>query len=125
MFVPINGYLYELGDTREPAHAHDLYITSWGRVPLHVHHISGETSYDVGHRHRYAGTTAPAPSGMPHTHQYFVYTSVDDGHIHEIRGVTGPAIPLPNGGHFHEFRGVTSRNGSTPHTHAYQGRTSR
>ncbi|WP_372508739.1 YmaF family protein [Pseudalkalibacillus decolorationis] len=81
------------------------------------------TSFDVGHRHEYAGTTKPAPSGVPHTHRYFTITSFDDGHEHRIKGVTGPAIPVLGVGHFHEFNGVTSIDGDPPHKHAYKGKT--
>lgn len=109
----------------DPMHSHSLYIMSWDGKPVHVHHISGVTSFADGHHHKYVGTTAPALSGVPHTHQYFTFTSVNDGHRHEIRGVTGPDIPLPNGGHFHEFHGVTTVSGRTPHSHSYSGRTSR
>ena len=96
------------------------------RIPAHVHEFQGVTSFDVGHNHGYAGTTEPAPSGVPHTHRYFTFTSVDDRHRHEIRGITGPDIYLPNGGHYHEFSGFTTVNGAisvNPHRHSYSGRT--
>jgi len=123
MEIPVSGFMYHSDDS-EPFHSHQLYITSWDGRPVHVHHFSGVTSFDVGHSHRYAGTTEPAPTGVPHTHRYFTFTSFDDGHHHEIRGVTGPAIPLANGGHYHEFSGTTTVNGVTPHSHKYAGKTS-
>ncbi|WP_077214921.1 YmaF family protein [Bacillus dakarensis] len=124
MFVPISGYLYDSGDIGESVHSHNLRITSWDGNPVHIHQFSGETSYDIGHSHMFAGTTEPAPGRRQHTHRYFVYTSISDGHIHQIRGVTGPAIYLPNGRHYHEFQGVTTVDGLTQHSHVYRGRTS-
>jgi hypothetical protein len=123
--IPVSGFMYHSDDS-DPMHSHQLFITQWdGRpVPAHVHEFRGVTSFDVGHNHRYAGTTEPAPSGVPHTHRYFTFTSVDDRHRHEIHGVTGPAIQLPNGGHYHEFSGFTTVNGANPHRHGYSGRTS-
>lgn len=53
-----------------------------------------ESSYDVGHNHRYAGTIEPAPSEVHHTHRYFTFASINDRNRHQIRGVTGLAIPL-------------------------------
>lgn len=124
MEIPVSGYMYHPDDANL-MHTHRLYITSWDGNPVHTHEFRGVTSFDVGHSHRYAGTTEPAPSGVQHTHRFFTFTSVDDRHRHEIRGVTGPAIPLSNGGHYHQFRGVTTVNGSNPHRHRYSGRTSR
>jgi len=49
-------------------HSHILYLTSWDGRPIHRHHFSGITSINVGHDHKYAGTTEPAPTGVPHTH---------------------------------------------------------
>lgn len=121
MDIPVTGFVVHSHD--DGYHTHKLYITSWNGSPVHAHEFAGVTSFDVGHRHEYAGITAPAPSGVPHTHDYFTFTSFDDGHRHEIRGKTGPAIPMPGGGHYHVFEGVTSVNGSTPHAHAYSGRT--
>ncbi|WP_202077803.1 YmaF family protein [Caldalkalibacillus salinus] len=121
--VPVTGYLCAFtgdGDT----HTHSLYVTTWDGQPVHTHQFKGVTSFDVGHNHRYAGTTEPAPSGVQHTHRYFTFTSIDARHKHVIRGTTGPAIPLPNGGHYHEFSGMTSVNGETPHSHRYSGKTS-
>ena len=126
--IPISGFMYH-SDNSDSMHSHQLFITQWdGRpVPAHVHEFRGVTSFEIGHNHRYAGTTEPAPSGVPHTHRYFTFTSVNDQHRHEIRGVTGPAIPLTNGGHYHEFSGFTTVDSATttpPHRHSYSGRTS-
>ncbi|WP_018132354.1 YmaF family protein [Effusibacillus pohliae] len=121
---PVFGIMYHAGDSdAEGEHSHDMYLITWDGRPLHVHNFAGVTSFDVGHRHRYAGTTQPAPSGVPHTHGYYTITSFDDGHMHVIRGVTGPAIPAPGGGHYHLFEGVTTVSGRIPHTHYYSGRT--
>ncbi|MDQ0341070.1 hypothetical protein J2S00_003914 [Caldalkalibacillus uzonensis] len=122
--VPVTGLLYD-SEADGPLHSHTLYITSWDGRPVHTHQFKGVTSFDVGHNHRYAGTTEPAPSGIQHRHRYFTFTSFDEGHRHVIRGVTGPAIPLPNGGHYHEFSGVTTVSGAIRHTHRYRGITSR
>ncbi|MGG1292848.1 YmaF family protein [Bacillus smithii] len=143
MEIPVTGYIVHSSDSdsdhshvlyltiwdgrpldSDSDHSHVLYLTIWDGRPLHKHHFSGVTSFNVGHEHRYAGTTEPAPSGVPHTHKYFAITSLNDGHKHEIRGVTGPAIPLPEGGHYHNFHGVTTINGSHPHSHKYSGKTS-
>ncbi|MFD1175904.1 YmaF family protein [Paenibacillus puldeungensis] len=127
MEIPITGLLYHSMDSGSE-HAHSLLITSWdGRpVSVHVHAISGDTSYDVGHYHRYSGFTDPAPSGVPHIHYYNVETSFNDQHIHYVRGQTGPAIPIPGGGgHYHEFEGFTTINGKIPHSHRYKGNTGR
>jgi hypothetical protein len=123
--IPICGRLISNEEKSESgsSHSHYLQITSWDGKPLHTHPFYGVTSFDVGHNHRYAGTTAPAPSGVPHTHKYYTITSFDEGHKHVIKGVTGPAITLPNGGHYHAFRGVTTVNGDTPHAHSYSGKT--
>lgn len=106
-------------------HDHKLVITSWDERPvnMHVHPMAGKTSFDVGHYHQYAGTTEPAPTGIPHVHHYNIETTFNDQHVHLLRGTTGPAIPLPNGGHYHYFEGYTTVNGRIPHTHSYQGRT--
>jgi hypothetical protein len=127
MKIPVTGFIVESSRSNnynDPDHAHVLYLTSWNGRPLHRHHFSGVTSFNAGHEHKYAGTTEPAPSGVPHTHKYFTITSIDDRHRHEIRGITGPAIPLPEGGHYHKFHGVTTVNGSHPHSHKYSGNTS-
>ena len=112
------------GHDDDDQHTHQMYLISWDGEALHVHNFAGVTSYNVGHRHRYLGTTEPAPSGVPHTHAYYTETSFDDGHRHVIRGCTGPAIPLPGGGHYHLFRGYTTVDGRIPHTHYYCGKTS-
>ncbi|MEF2965714.1 YmaF family protein [Paenibacillus sp. M1] len=127
MEVPITGFMFH-SDGSGPnsnEHQHTLHITSWDGKPVnyHVHPISGDTSYDVGHYHHYAGVTEPAPSGVPHVHHYRLETSFNDQHLHYIRGTTGPAIPLPEGGHYHYFEGVTTVNGRIHHSHRYRGRT--
>ncbi|GIN37179.1 YmaF family protein [Heyndrickxia oleronia] len=121
--IPVTGFMVHSPDSNND-HSHILYLTTWDGRPLHKHNFSGVTSFNVGHEHRYAGTTEPAPTGVPHTHKYFTITSLDDGHKHEIRGVTGPAIPMTGGGHYHNFHGVTTVNGARPHSHKYTGRTS-
>ncbi|MGG6311646.1 YmaF family protein [Paenibacillus macerans] len=123
MEIPVTGFILDSESSGSP-HSHKLYITSWDGRPVHVHSFSGNTSFDVGHRHHYAGVTEPAASGVPHVHAYFVETSFDAGHIHTIRGTTGPAIPLPRGGHYHHFEGFTTVNGMIPHRHGYSGNTS-
>ena len=122
MEIPISGYVLCTANA-DGYHSHQLYITSWDGRQVHVHAFSGETSFDVGHSHHYAGVTAPAPTGVPHVHEYNTETTFNDGHTHFIRGTTGGAVPLPGGGHFHYFQGYTTVNGSRPHAHAYQGRT--
>ena len=122
MGIPVAGFMFHSGE--EGRHSHHLFITHWNHQPVHVHEMAGVTSFDAGHNHRYAGQTAPAPSGVNHAHSYAIETTFDDGHTHMIRGITGPAIQLPNGGHIHYFQGVTTVNGRIPHTHRYRGQTS-
>ncbi|MFC0561961.1 YmaF family protein [Halalkalibacter alkalisediminis] len=121
--VPVTGFLYH-SDGDDPLHSHNMFITTWDGQPIHTHEFKGVTTFDVGHDHRYAGTTEPAPSGVQHTHRYCTFTTFDAEHKHVIRGVTGPAIFLPDGRHFHKFNGVTSVDGPTPHRHRYCGKTS-
>ena len=85
--------------------------------------FAGTTSVDDMHDHKYIGVTEPAPTGVPHVHQYRTLTSVTDGHQHIIEGVTGPAISVPTGGHVHYFEGFTTINGRRPHSHHYNGTT--
>jgi hypothetical protein len=118
------GVAYHPASENDREHSHEMYLITWDGRPLHIHSISGITSYDVGHSHRYVGRTEPAASGVPHTHGYYTVTSIEDGHTHVIRGITGPAIEIPGGGHYHYFEGVTTINGRTPHSHRYGGRTS-
>jgi hypothetical protein len=121
--IPVSGFIYESEDVDSGSeHSHALYLTHWDGRPVHVHNFGGVTSFDVGYRHRYEGTTEPAPSGVPHTHRYRTITTFDDRHRHEIRGVTGSAILVPGGGHIHQFEGETSVD--PPHEHSYSGRTS-
>lgn len=122
MDIPVTGFVMDSGD-EGGEHSHKLYITSWNGHPVHTHTFSGVTSVDVAHSHRYAGRTAPAPTGVPHVHGYYTVTSFDAGHTHIIQGTTGPAIALPSGGHYHLFHGYTTINGSPSHSHAYSGRT--
>jgi len=63
-------------DESDPMHSHHLYITSWDGKAVHVHGFKGVTSFDVGHNHRYAGTTEAAASGVQHIHRYFTFTSL-------------------------------------------------
>lgn len=122
MEIPITGFMVNAEGSDSP-HSHKLYITSWDGRPVHVHPFSGNTSYDVGHKHHYAGVTEPAPDGVPHVHAYRVETSFNAGHTHIIRGTTGPVIPLPGGGHYHYFEGYTTVSGMIPHKHKYSGNT--
>lgn len=122
--ISITGFVV-CSDDSDSEHSHELYITSWDGRPVytHVHAFAGNTSFDVGHYHHYAGVTEPAPSRIEHVHNYYAETSFNDGHSHTIRGTTGPAIPLPEGGHFYRFEGYTTVNGMTPHSHSYCGNT--
>lgn len=121
--IPVKGFVYDSVNSRGE-HSHGLYITSWdGRPVYHVHPFSGETSYEDGHVHQYAGVTEPAPTGVPHVHRYYTVTTMNDGHTHVIQGVTGQAIEAQGGGHFHYFEGFTTVNGIRPHTHHYNGAT--
>ncbi|WP_110930260.1 YmaF family protein [Paenibacillus bouchesdurhonensis] len=123
MEIPVTGFVVHREDGSDSEHSHKLYITSWNGRPVHVHPFAGETSFDVGHKHHYAGRTEPAPSGVQHVHNYCAVTSFNAGHAHKIRGTTGQAIPLPGGGHYHYFEGYTTVDGSTPHRHHYCGKT--
>lgn len=122
MNIPVSGFMYSSDEGG--VHSHNLYITSWDGRPVHTHEFKGVTSFDVGHDHRYAGRTEPAPSGVQHRHRFFTVTSFDANHKHVIRGITGPAIECPDGRHFHKFSGFTTVDGDTPHRHRFSGRTS-
>ncbi|WP_065412039.1 YmaF family protein [Pseudobacillus wudalianchiensis] len=98
-----------------------MYSGGYTEGERHVHEFLGMTSIEIDHTHEYAGTTEPAPSGVPHTHEYITWTHHIDGHRHEIRGRTGPAIPLQGGGHIHYFQGFTTSYPS--HYHQFQGAT--
>lgn len=124
MDIPFYGYLNEWEDAGDSNYSKNLYNARWNGNQGHVHQISGITSSVLAHNHHFIGTTEPSPSGINHTHRFFVYTLVADGHIHQIRGVTGPAIHLPNGSHYHEFQGETIVGGTLQHTHSYGGWTS-
>lgn len=124
MNIPVTGYLFGSDDAGGSGHSHNLAITTWNGNYAHVHQISGVTSSALSHQHHFFGTIEAAPSGMQHTHRYFMYTTVSDGHVHEMIGMTGPAIYLPNGSHYHEFQGETRVAGLTPHSHMYRGVTS-
>src|SRR5690348_9018598 len=117
------GIVYESSESENSTHSHEIFLMTWDGRILHSHGFSGVTSFNVGHRHNYAGVTNSAPSGAPHTHAYSTMTSLNDGHTHRISGRTGLAIPLPGGGHYHYFEGVTTIDGRTPHSHTYSGRT--
>lgn len=119
----VYGIVYDPKATSDDTHAHEIFIVTWDGKILHTHGFEGLTSFNVGHRHFYAGITQPEPSGVPHTHLYSTVTSFNDGHTHRLSGRTGPANPLPGGGHYHFFEGVTTIDGRTPHTHAYSGST--
>ncbi len=122
MEIAITGFVFHSDDS-DSKHSHKLYITSWDGRPVHVHPFAGNTSFDAGHSHHYAGITEPAASGVQHVHGYYAETSFNDGHTHMIRGTTGPSVPLPSGGHYHYFEGYTTVNGRIPHTHSYRGHT--
>ncbi|MFD3259932.1 YmaF family protein [Paenibacillus lentus] len=123
MEIPVTGFVYHSEEGPGSEHAHKLFITSWNGRPVHVHPFSGNTSYNIGHQHYYAGRTEPALSGVQHVHNYYAETTFNAGHTHKIRGTTGPAIMLPGGGHYHYFEGYTTVDGSTPHRHHYSGNT--
>lgn len=96
MDIPITGLIFHSPNSNlDSEHSHVLYLTSWDGRPLHKHHFSGVTSFNVGHEHRYAGTTKPAPSGVPHTHEYFTVTSFDDGHNMKFEGSQDRQLPCP------------------------------
>lgn len=59
------GVVYETDNDNADMHSHQLYLITWDGKVLHTHGFSGVTSFDVGHRHAYAGVTDPAPSGVP------------------------------------------------------------
>lgn len=106
-------------------HHYELEFYDAGNHPPHVHHYEGITSYDAGHRHRLAGITDPAPSGVEHVHYYKGTTTFNDGHVHHFAGATGPAIPLSDGRHYHLIEGQTTVDAGPegpPHSHAYQGK---
>jgi hypothetical protein len=70
--ISVSGFIYEKAEVHSGSeHSHVLYLTHWDGRPVHFHDFEGVTSFDVGHRHGYEGTTEPAPSGVQHTHPYY------------------------------------------------------
>jgi hypothetical protein len=72
---------------------HTLYYsgstTADRDLPGHVHYMSGATTCDDGHRHKFALSTGPEMEvGGGHTHYYAGMTSVDNGHVHYFSGYT-------------------------------------
>jgi hypothetical protein len=104
-------------------HNHYLYTIDNNRN-IHYHFLSGITSYNDGHSHKYEGQSDVSPNTVGHIHYYSFYTSYENRHTHLIYGDTGPAVYLPNGEHYHLFEGQTTIDGLNPHSHRYYGRTS-
>ncbi|ERJ11943.1 YmaF family protein [Haloplasma contractile] len=107
----------------DDVHSHEVEIRFNNGDSVHDHRMTGATSYDLGHEHKYDTSTDMSANVTGHTHQYFGVTTVDAKHQHEMRGQTGPAIYNSNGSHYHEYIGETSTNGSRPHVHQYMGKT--
>lgn len=55
------GYMYHPGYDQMHPKEH---------IREHIHEFVGETEITEDHRHKYAGTTEPAPNGVQHTHKY-------------------------------------------------------
>lgn len=50
MDIPITGLIFHSPNSNlDSEHSHVLYLTSWDGRPLHKHHFSGVTSFNVGH----------------------------------------------------------------------------
>ena len=90
-------------------------------MELHNHSYRGVTSFNDGHRHRYAGKTTSDPDVPGHIHYMAGYTTFDDGHTHYYAIETGPEVNTREG-HYHLYRGVTRV--ADRHVHFFQGRTS-
>ncbi|WP_082112165.1 YmaF family protein [Paenibacillus sp. DMB20] len=58
------------------------------------HRMSGNTSFNEGHRHRYSGITGPAINGQGprHFHRFRQLTRFADGHRHLLSGKT--SVPI-------------------------------
>ena len=87
------------------------------------HRMSGNTSINAGHRHRFSNFTDRFIPGIgTHRHTFNGITQVADGHRHRYSGITGPAINGQGPRHFHRFRQLTQF--ADGHRHLISGRTS-
>lgn len=87
------------------------------------HRMSGNTSINDGHRHRFRNLTVRfIPGNGTHRHTFNGITQVTEGHRHRYSGITGPAINGQGPRHFHRFRQLTRF--ADGHRHLISGRTS-
>ena len=87
------------------------------------HRMSGRTSFNDGHRHRFRNFTNRFIPGIgTHRHTFNGITQFAQGHRHSYSGITGPAINGQGARHFHRFRQRTRL--ADGHTHIISGRTS-
>ncbi|ETT66671.1 YmaF family protein [Paenibacillus sp. FSL H8-0457] len=86
------------------------------------HRMSGNTSINEGHRHRFRNLTDRFIPGIgTHRHSFNGITQIADGHRHRYSGITGAAINGQGPRHFHRFRQMTQF--ADGHRHLISGRT--
>ncbi|MGZ9584386.1 YmaF family protein [Paenibacillus marinisediminis] len=87
------------------------------------HRMSGNTSFNFGHRHRFDNFTKRFIQGIgTHRHTFDGFTQIALRHRHFFSGITGPAINGQGARHFHRFRVFTRF--ADGHRHLMSGRTS-
>ncbi|WP_339293444.1 YmaF family protein [Paenibacillus sp. FSL W8-0187] len=74
------------------------------------HRMSGNTSINVGHRHRYSGITGAAINGQGprHFHRFRQMTQFADGHRHLLSGRT--SVPIRVSGSTLHRHGIIIEN---------------
>lgn len=103
---------------RKHKKAHHSHI-----VDRFQHRMSGVTSFNDGHRHRFRNLTDRFIPGIgTHRHTFHGITQVTEQHRHRYSGITGPAINGQGARHFHRFRQITRF--ADGHRHLISGRTS-
>lgn len=88
----------------------------------HSHSYFGQTTFNDGHIHHFAGVTSKEASGVPHIHSMEGETTYNNEHEHSYSTKTGPVIPVPSGGHMHCY--TTRVEYEDGHIHYIQGYTS-
>lgn len=87
------------------------------------HRMSGVTSFNDGHRHRFRNFTDRFIPGIgTHRHTFNGITQVTEQHRHRYSGITGRALNGQGARHFHRFSQITRI--ADGHRHRISGRTS-
>lgn len=105
----------KIRDHKEAHHSH--------HVDQFQHRMSGLTSFNFGHRHRFRNLTDRLILGIgTHRHTFNGVTQVTRRHRHRFSGITGRAINGQGARHFHRFSQITRI--ADGHRHRISGRTS-